>query len=149
MARQDFYVNGEKKLNGENKFRYVSLAWNAACRLLKESDAELLWIVALDKQRLKPGDIPDAIGKKNAECLAKGGQFEVNGKNVKFYTERTLPKVCENAIVLLIHPTTSLMTKADRIPICNALIVVPFFFKDVQQWIDLNKPTDILQSMSS
>jgi hypothetical protein len=118
MARQDFYVNGEKKLNGENKFRYVSLAWNAACRLLKESDAELLWIVALDKQRLKPGDIPDAIGKKNAECLAKGGQFEVNGKNVKFYTERTLPKVCENAIVLLIHPTTSLMTKADRIPIC-------------------------------
>jgi hypothetical protein len=56
--------------------------------------------------------------------------------------------VGENAIVLLIHPTASLMTKADQIPICNALIVVPYFFKDVQQWIDLNKPTDVLQSMS-
>ena len=142
MARQDFYVNGE------NESRYVSLAWDAACKLLKELLAEALWIVALDMNKLKRGDIPDAIGVKNAECFAKGGQFGVNGKNAKFYTERTLPRVGENAIVLLIHPTASLMTKADQIPICNALIVVPYFFKDVQQWIDLNKPTDVLQSMS-
>ncbi len=142
MARQDFYVNGE------NKFLYCSLAWNAACKLLKELDAEVLWIVAIDMQWLKRGHIPDMIGEENAKCLAKGGQFVVNGKNVKFYTERTLPRVGENAIVILIHPTPSLITKADRIPICNALIVVPYLFKDVQQWIDLNKPTDILQSMS-
>lgn len=141
MARQDFYVNGE------NKFLY--LAWNAACRLLKESDAELLWIVALDMRMLRRGEIHDMIGEENAKCFAKGGQVVVNGKNVKFYTERTLPMVGENAIVLLIYPTTSLMTKADHIPICNALIVVPYSFKDVQQWMDLNKPTDILQSMSS
>lgn len=143
MARQDFYVNGEIE------WRHVSLAWDAACNLLKELDAEALWIVALEMRKLKRSAISAAIGEKNAKCLAKGEQFEVNGKNVKFYTERTLPRVGENAIVLLIHPTTSLMTKADRIPICNSLIVAPFSLNDVQQWIDLRKPTDILQSMSS
>jgi len=144
MARQDFYVNGEVKRE------YVVLALKAARRLLAESDAAALWIVGIDLRKLKySSDIKFAVGDENAKLLAKGEHLKEKGKIVRYYTERTLPRVGENAIVLLIHPTNRLMTKADQIPVCAALIVVPYFFKDIQVWINTHKPTDILQSMSS
>ncbi len=141
MARQDFYVNGESKRE------YVALAWKAACKLLSESGAATLWIVGLDMNRLKPqSDITAAVGKENAKLLAKGGHLSISGKTAKYYTERTLPRMGENAIILLIHPTLTLLTKADQTPVCAALVVVPWFFKDVQAWVDAYKPRDILQS---
>ena len=144
MGRQDYYVNGETKRE------YVVLAWKAACNLLTESGAAALWIVGLDMGKLRySSDIKFAVGDENARRLAKGEQLNIKGKIVRYCTERTLPRMGENAIVLLIHPTAALMKKADQMPFCAALIVVPYFFKDVQAWINACKPTDILQSMSS
>jgi hypothetical protein len=144
MSRHDFYVNSEAQ--GTD----VSLAWKWACKLLGETDAPALWLVGLDMKKLKySSDIVAAVGEENAKLFTKGEQLNINGKIVKYYTERTLPRIGENAIVLLIHPTTTLMTKANEMLICAALIVVPYFFKDVQAWINSHKPTDILQSLPS
>jgi len=144
MVRQDFYVNGEARTED------VTLAWKAACKMLAESEAAELWLVGPDMNRLKhKSDIVIAIGEKSAKLFLQGGHINEKGRIIRYYTERTFPKMGGNAIVLLIDPSHSLMTKADEMLDYVALIVVPWCFKDVQMWINEHKPMDILQYMSS
>ena len=143
MARQDYYVDSETYT------AHVTLALEFALKSLPEWEGSTLCVIAPTKENLRGSDLRGALGEQDAAHLYKTGHVTINGKSVRFHSERSLPNSAPNTVVLLVHPTASLMTKVDALPGINRLIVVPWIREFVQPWIEAHGPTDFLSGQQT
>jgi hypothetical protein len=101
-----------------------------------------IWLVSNAKSNLE-GYLAEAIGQGAASELAKGKALNVEGIQIVFYGEKTLPYGGDDCPVLVCYPSKKLLDKLDGMKDISSLVVLPWLIGDVSEWANTHGATDI------